>query len=157
VSPRHRRNYDRGPKYPEIPALPKPEVPALSEPDRKRLATMVRKVGLEAVIEAAKTVGPPRRAGRPSRGNKPYLELMHLADWIEDEAAERRELGSRWPYNEARIAAYRMAHGLDVPVSKSNIKLVKKKHLRGRRELELLRNKRRTFYGRKRRRKTAPA
>jgi hypothetical protein len=142
---RRRRNYDRPPKYseyPAIPADPKPDAPPkLSKADDKRLETMVRKVGLAAVIEAGKKVGPPRKAGRPhltpAQVEQAYLERINRADWIEDEAAECRERRSKKPYTEARVAALEMLFTQEEveEVSAATLKTIKKKHLQGRREL----------------------
>lgn len=68
---------------------------AWPESDLKSLRRLVQKYGSCAVSHAADKV-VPRRAGRPSRGNLPYFEGMHLVQWLEEAAAEYRANGVRY-------------------------------------------------------------
>lgn len=68
--------------------------PTWPESDLKSLRRLVQKYGSRAVSDAAGEV-VPRSAGRPSRGNLPFFERMHLVQWLEEAAAEHRTNGVR--------------------------------------------------------------
>jgi hypothetical protein len=78
----------------------------------KDLARLVRKYGRDVIGGAAKTVSV-RGPGRPSRDNLPFFERMHLADWIEEQAEEYRQAGSRKPYRQAEIDLYELMYDDD--------------------------------------------
>jgi hypothetical protein len=94
----------KGPRYATPKYLQRPQ-PELSPSDQKALARLVRKYGRKAVVAATQTVFA-RGPGRPSKGLLPYHERMHLADWIEEQAEEHRQRGSRKPYTDAEIDLY---------------------------------------------------
>src|SRR4051794_29351479 len=56
----------------------------LSDRDAKSLATLVRKYGRAVVEDSVKNVGSPRGRGRPPRGQLPYFERIHLAQWFDE-------------------------------------------------------------------------
>jgi hypothetical protein len=82
----------------------------LSAKDQKLVARLIRKYGREAVLAAVKAI-PESRRGRPSRGNLPIYEAVHLAQWFEEEVEEHRERGSKHPIRDAEIALYEMETG----------------------------------------------
>lgn len=65
-----------------------------SESDLKSLSRLIRKYGSSAVSNQASKV-VPRGPGRPSRGDLPLFESIHLAQWLEETAAEHRSNGVR--------------------------------------------------------------
>jgi hypothetical protein len=126
----------RGPKYDLKQTQP---APSLSASDKKELARLVRKYGRRAVVEAAQKVAL-RGPGRPSRGFLPHYENMHLADWIEEQAEEHRQAGSRKPYTDAEIDLYDLQFSGEKkpPDFQKWQKTIKKRRLQGRRELRQL-------------------
>jgi len=135
------QQYPHGPKYrPSEPTLPPDPMELLSDAHAKKLATLVRKYGPEAIAKAAKAV-VTRKPGRPSRGDFPYYERMHLADWLEERAEEHRAAGSRKPYTDAEIELYELLYGGEE--EKRDLqkfrKTIKKARHRGRLELQEVR------------------
>jgi hypothetical protein len=111
----------------------------LSERDQRALARLVRKYGQDAVMQAVEKALPKRGRGRPSRGNLPFFEDAHLADWFNDCVEEHRQRGSRSPIKDAEHDLYeimmpeeqRREPGRFVKWQKN----IKKKRLQGRRNL----------------------
>ena len=101
---------------------------------------------------AAKHVPLPRKPGRPSRGNLPYFELAHLADWIEDVAEEHRKNGKRNAIRLAEVELYEMTVDDEQRRTPGKferwLRNIKKKRLIGRRNLLEMRdaNRRREEY-----------
>ncbi|WP_139032269.1 hypothetical protein [Mesorhizobium amorphae] len=81
-------------------------------------------------------IGP----GRPSRGDLPYYEGMHLADWIEEQRAEHKRLGNSAPLKRALNDAYEMLHGDDPdrPDPEKFATTLKRKFYPARRDLHVL-------------------
>jgi hypothetical protein len=68
--------------------------PAWTETDLLELRRLVAKHGVDAVRRMA-TKMVPGQPGRPSRGLLPLTERMHLAQWLEEAAAEHKANGVR--------------------------------------------------------------
>jgi hypothetical protein len=92
---------------------------------------IVEKYGADAVIEAVPIVRK-RRRGRPSRGNLPIYEKMHLAQWIDERAEEYLTAGCKAPIRQARIDAYHLEFGSEQQPNEEHLDTIKKKHLEGR-------------------------
>jgi hypothetical protein len=129
----------RGPKYDLQQTQPAELRSILSGSDTKELARLVRKYGRKVVAAAARTVSL-RAPGRPSRGLLPYYERMHLAEWIEEQAEEHRQAGSRKPYTDAEIDLYDLQFsGEEKPPDLQKWRrTIKKLRQQGRRELREL-------------------
>jgi hypothetical protein len=127
----------RGPKY-DLKQT-QPAQLSLSASDTKELTRLVRKYGRAVVATAAGTV-LLRAPGRPSRGLLPYYERMHLAEWIEEQAEEHRQAGSRKPYTDAEIDLYDLQFSgeEESPDFQKWRKTIKKRRQQGRRELHQL-------------------
>ena len=131
----------KGPKYDLKQAQPAELRSSLSASDAKELARLVGKYGPEVVAAEAHKV-PLRGRGRPSRGDLPYYENMHLADWIEEQAEKHRQAGSPKPYTDAEIDLYdlRFSGEKKPPDFQKWRKTIKKRRQQGRRDwLELAR------------------
>jgi hypothetical protein len=129
--------------------------PRLSGAEIRRLARLVRKYGIEAVIAteprlvkkygaaavtaAAKEVRL-RGPGRPTRGLLPYYERMNSTEWIEERAEKHRQNKSTKPYTDAEIDVYEMRYGNENPHDLQKFRrTIKKSRQQGRQDLiELL-------------------
>jgi hypothetical protein len=87
------------PKY--SPADVTKDTPTLTEADRKTVARLVRKYGAAAMRREIDHPAALRARGRPPRGDLPYLEGMHLAEWIEEAVEEYRKKGEPKPVKKA--------------------------------------------------------
>ncbi|MFC3642146.1 hypothetical protein [Aquibium oceanicum] len=126
-----------GEKEPAREDQPDANEKAWSESDLKILRRLVGKHGSRAVSDAASKV-VPRKPGRPPRGNLPYFEGMHLADWIDEQRAEHKRMGHSAPLKRAINDAYEMLYG-DDPNRRDPekyAKTVKRKLSRSRSDLE---------------------
>jgi hypothetical protein len=113
---------------------------AISNKDRKQIARLVGKHGREIVLAAVTASPEPRSRGRPSRGNLPIYEAVHLAQWFEEEVEEHRGRGSAHPIRDAEIALYDIEKGREPDDLFEAWRLnTKKKRLRGSRYLKQIR------------------
>jgi hypothetical protein len=137
--PPRRSTTPRGPKYPLVEQPPS-SAPEMTDTDAKDLARLVNTYGRDFVAEAAKTVRP-RRRGRPSRGDLPYYEIMHLADWLDETAGDHCKDGKPAPKKQALLDLFEMTINEDERRAPGRFarfaKTTKKKWLRGRRDLQL--------------------
>jgi hypothetical protein len=124
----------------------------LSSEDRKRLRTLLRKYGRDQIIQVAKKIDVSQGRGRPPRGDLPEYERIHFAQWIEEEAEERRQAGSKSPIKDALYGAFEMDVGELGKEERRNpgrfnrwLKTHKKKWQQGKRELEHLRECQRLY------------
>ena len=124
----------RKPKYDQTPQAP--SVRELSKADQHKLAKLVEKYGIDTIVATAPIV-QKRNRGRPRRGVFPFYEAIHFADWIEEQAEKHRKAGCKAPVRQARIDAFQMAHGISP--SNSELATIKRKHLRGLKDLAALR------------------
>lgn len=128
-------------KYPDLKeGLPKTPEQQLSASDTKELARLVSKYGQDTIVAAAKEA-PLSRRGRPPRGDLPYYERMHWADWVEERVEEYIQADSPKPVKKALIDAYDMLYEgeHDPPDLQKFLKTHKKKFHIGRRELQEVR------------------
>jgi hypothetical protein len=104
----------------------------------KRLIAEHGRAAIDAELEQIRL----RRRGRPSRGNLPLYEAMHLASCIDEWAEENRAAGSKKPILEAELEAYEMDTSPEQRRDPAHFarwqKNIKKKRLKGRRELAKL-------------------
>ncbi len=104
----------------------------LSPAHQKLLGRLVRCYGPNLIAAAAMKI-PVRGPGAP---HKNYSEAMHLADCIEEWAAEHRERGSRSPYKMAYHDLFEVRFDKqDKRDFQKFEQTVKKEHYRGRRAL----------------------
>ena len=139
-----RRKYDLEPKLDQPPEL--------CDEDAKRLRTLLRNYGRDQISQVALTIDVCPKRGRPPRGELPKYERIHFAQWIEEEAEERRKAGSKSPIKDAFYAAFEM----DVDELKKEerrdpghfnrwLKTHKKKWHQGNRNLEGLRERQKLY------------
>ena len=80
---------------------PPPERPTCNE--MHYLARLVKKYGRETVSDIVAEIPLPRNRGRPSRGNDPIYEAIHLAQWFEEAIEENRAIGVPKPVLAAEL------------------------------------------------------
>jgi hypothetical protein len=105
-----------------------PRLAELPPADTKALARLTSKYGRAFIATAAKGIGL-RRRGRPSLGRLPEYDVMHVADWLNQVAAEYS--GARYPLNCAALDLHELLFGRDAPVSDAWLKTTKNKRLLG--------------------------
>jgi hypothetical protein len=128
----HRAPRPRRRKYPP----PKGE---LSEPDRRELARLVGKYGRDIISARANDV-PLRGPGRPAEGTGPLREAVDLVFCFEDLVDQHRKAGSRAPIADAELELFEFEFSKDKQRQPGLFqrwqKNIKKKLLRGQRELQ---------------------
>ena len=123
--------------------VPEPEPgPLFSKSDTKELRRLVRKYGRQVIVEAARTIPKQSaiRPGRPERGKYTYLERMHLADWIEEQAEKHRRDDVRNYLDKAIYDLFLLQYEgeEDAPDLDKFMLTTRRKYFRGRRELKLV-------------------
>jgi hypothetical protein len=140
------RDYTKDPRAPKYPRELTPKVSpfdSLLKNDQKTVVRLVKRYGREAVLGAVTSSPEARPRGRPSRGNLPIFEAVHLAEWFEEEEKLYRERGSAHPVLDAEISLHEMQEGRapDHPSKKFAAwrKNMRKKRTLGNRTLKIFR------------------
>jgi hypothetical protein len=122
----------RRPKYPPLKG-------ELSEPDRRELARLVGKYGRDIIAARANDV-PLRGPGRPSAGSRSLREALDLAYCFEDLIEQHRRAGSRKPIADAERELFQFECSEEQQRQPGRFERwrsnIKKKRLRGQRELQ---------------------
>jgi hypothetical protein len=128
----HRAPRPRRRKYPP----PKGE---LSEPDRRELARLVGKYGRDIIRARANDV-PLRGPGRPAEGTGPLRKAVDLVFCFEDLVDQHRKAGSRKPIADAEHELFEFEFSKEQQRQPGLFqrwqKNIRKKRLRGQRELQ---------------------
>jgi hypothetical protein len=152
---RKNANRARPKKYSDLATAAPPQsgLEQLSESEARQLTRLIRKHGKKVVVTAVGEIRlrEPRKRGRPSRGNLPHFELMHLASFLDELTHEYRAAGSKAPFVEAVTFLYELKYDVlaqaDKPRFQRFINHMRRQRRRGLRKLKELRTKLDAFKG----------